>query len=89
MKGLVELNSRVKKIKSLLNIGKSDFRIVRIWGMGGIDKTTIADALFKQVFKEFEGKFFMENVKEKSEKIGFKSLQKKIISYLLEQSLEV
>ncbi|KAJ4723729.1 Disease resistance protein (TIR-NBS-LRR class) family [Melia azedarach] len=86
-KGLIGIGSRINEVKSLLDIGKSDFRIVGIWGMGGIGKTTIAEALFNQISEEFESKFFMANVRENSKKVGLKSLQKEILSYLLEENL--
>lgn len=68
--GLVGLNSRIEKIKSLLCIGRPDFRIVGIWGMGGTGKTTLAGAIFNLIYKEFEGNCFLGNVREESEKGG-------------------
>ena len=67
--GLVGINSRIEKVKSLLCSDMLDLRVVGIWGMGGIGKTTIAGAVFDQIYHQFEGYCFVENVRE-SEKFG-------------------
>ncbi|KAJ4723420.1 Disease resistance protein (TIR-NBS-LRR class) family [Melia azedarach] len=87
-KGLVGINSRIEKVKSLLCIGLQDFRIVGIWGPGGIGKTTLAEAIFRQVSSEFDGKCFMANVREKSEQGGgLEQLQKEVLLYLMGENL--
>ncbi|XP_031262344.1 toll/interleukin-1 receptor-like protein [Pistacia vera] len=56
--GLVGMDSHIKQIKSLL----SECQIVGIWGMGGIGKTTIAEASYNQISRQFEGHCFIANV---------------------------
>ena len=63
----VGINSRVKAIKSLLDIESDDVRMVGIYGLGGIGKTTIAKALYNRIFNHFEVRIFLENVREMSE----------------------
>ncbi|KAH9783050.1 Disease resistance-like protein DSC1 [Citrus sinensis] len=88
-KGLVGLSSRIECIKSLLCTGLPDVRIVGIWGMGGIGKTTIVKALFNQISNEFEGKCFIENVREEIENgVGLVHLHKQVVSLLLGERLE-
>ncbi|KAJ4723744.1 Disease resistance protein (TIR-NBS-LRR class) family [Melia azedarach] len=87
---LVGIKWRIEEVKSLLCMGLSDFRIIGIWGMGGIGKTTIAEALFEQISKEFEGTCFMANVREESEKgVGILNLQKQVLSQLLQEKIEI
>ncbi|XP_024043074.1 disease resistance-like protein DSC1 [Citrus clementina] len=89
-KGLVGLNSRIECIKSLLCVGFPDVRIVGIWGMGGIGKTTLAKALFNQVSNEFEGNCFIENVREEIENgVGLVHLHKQVVSLLLGERIEM
>lgn len=65
-KDFIGINSRIEQLKSLLHIRLQEFRMmVGIWGMGGIVKTTLAEAIFKQVSHYFEGKCFIGNVREK------------------------
>ncbi|KAL5776168.1 hypothetical protein ACOSP7_009094 [Xanthoceras sorbifolium] len=86
-KGLIGINLRVERVKSLLCIGKSNFEIVGIWGMGGIGKTTIADAVFNQICSEFDCRHFIANVREESKRPnGLHRLQKKVLSKILEEN---
>jgi predicted AAA+ superfamily ATPase len=62
----VGINSRVEAIKLLLDIESNDVRMVGIYGLGGVGKTTIAKAIYNEIFYHFEGRSFLENVREKS-----------------------
>ena len=62
--GLVGMESRVKKMDDLLCIGSPDVRMVGIWGMPGIGKTTIAKAIYDRIYALFEGCCFLPNVRE-------------------------
>ncbi|KAB2627208.1 TMV resistance protein N-like [Pyrus ussuriensis x Pyrus communis] len=61
--GLVGMDSRLKKMDSLLCPEVDNVGCVGIWGMGGIGKTTIARAVYDKINHHFEGRCFLENVK--------------------------
>ncbi|KAM5574862.1 hypothetical protein ABKV19_014021 [Rosa sericea] len=80
----VGINSRVKDMCSYLAVGSTDVRIVGIWGMGGIGKTTIAKAIYNKFSDSFEGKSFLANLRESSKQPnGLEALQEKLLSDIL------
>ncbi|PON38145.1 TIR-NBS-LRR-like protein [Trema orientale] len=56
--GLVGMDKRFEKMESFLCVGSPDVRIVGIWGMGGIGKTTLAETIYKRFYSHFEGCLF-------------------------------
>ncbi|KAL2339968.1 hypothetical protein Fmac_007908 [Flemingia macrophylla] len=86
-KRLVGIEENYEQIESLLNIGSSEVRTLGIWGMGGIGKTTLATALYDKLSYEFEGRCFLTNVSEKSDKLGI--LRDELLSKLLENKNHV
>ncbi|CAL5341603.1 unnamed protein product [Camellia sinensis] len=87
---LVGMHSRMEEMIELLGLGMDDARVVRIWGMGRIGKTTLASAIYAHISCQLEGCSFIENVREVSEKAGLKTLQEQLISeILMEKDLRV
>ncbi|KAK2644009.1 hypothetical protein Ddye_019204 [Dipteronia dyeriana] len=72
--GLVGITSRIERVETLLCIGMEDFRIIGIWGMGGIGKSTIAKAIFHRIAWQFESVCFLTDVKNEAKK-GLQHLQ--------------
>eukprot|EP00257_Ricinus_communis_P017873 XP_015576422.1 disease resistance-like protein DSC1 [Ricinus communis] len=76
----VGIDSRIERVESLLCLGSSDVSIVGIWGMAGIGKTTIAEAVFKRNVASFDTCYFFANVREESEKHGSLHLRTQLLS---------
>ncbi|XWS30853.1 hypothetical protein CRYUN_Cryun23aG0026900 [Craigia yunnanensis] len=86
IKGLVGINDQKEQIKSLLRIGEKGIRAIGIWGMGGIGKTTLAEAVYNEVSSQFESHCFLSNVREESiNGGGIPSLRRTLFSKILKE----
>ncbi|KAM5548957.1 disease resistance protein RUN1-like [Rosa sericea] len=68
----VGIESRVEDVLKLLDVQESNVRMVGIWGIGGIGKTTIAKAVYNLIAHKFECSCFLTNVRERS--LSYKGL---------------
>ncbi|KAJ0954900.1 putative TIR domain, P-loop containing nucleoside triphosphate hydrolase [Helianthus annuus] len=80
---LVGMEQRMQALDPYLEIGLNDVRMVGIKGMGGTGKTTLARAIFDKLFANFEGRSFVENVRETTTQSGLRKLQKQVLRDVL------
>ncbi|XP_060671070.1 disease resistance protein RPV1 [Ziziphus jujuba] len=73
------------ELSTLIDLGKNDVRIIGIYGIGGIGKTTIAKAVFNKFTNEFEGSCFLADVRDMSkQQFGLVQLQEMLLFDILE-----
>ncbi|TQD82426.1 hypothetical protein C1H46_032020 [Malus baccata] len=82
----VGIDSRIQDIITYLSSGGSnDVRMVGIWGMGGVGKTTVAKAIYNQIHPMFQFKSFLADVRDATSKHDLVDLQKKLIYDILKK----
>ncbi|KAK7274363.1 hypothetical protein RIF29_15448 [Crotalaria pallida] len=79
---LVGIDSRMKKMNSLIGMGLNEVRFIGIWGMGGIGKTTAARLLYEAIKEQFKVSCFLENIREVSKTNGLVHIQRELLSHL-------
>lgn len=86
---LVGIDDHVEEVMTLLDVDKNDVRVLGIWGMGGIGKTTIAKFIYNQLSKNFEYCSFISDIRRTSQdQKGMESLQRQLVSDILQRKYE-
>ncbi|KAF3447679.1 hypothetical protein FNV43_RR08382 [Rhamnella rubrinervis] len=91
--GLFGMPSRLRKLNSYVHhsLDTNDVCFIGIHGMGGIGKSTFAEAYHMKTSHKFDGSCFLANIREVCEKQanGLVSLQKKLLKVILGEELQV
>ena len=83
-KNLIGIESTMTKfIPSYLGF-ENNVRMIGIYGMGGLGKTTLARVVYDEFHSHFEGSSFIANVREDSKKHGLPHLQQQLLADILE-----
>ncbi|KAH0775538.1 hypothetical protein KY290_006949 [Solanum tuberosum] len=85
LQDVVGINDHLEELKSQLQIETNDVRIIGIWGIGGVGKTTIAKAIFDTLSYQFKVACFLADIKENARKNQLHSLQNILLSELLRE----
>ncbi|XP_010472818.1 PREDICTED: protein SUPPRESSOR OF npr1-1, CONSTITUTIVE 1-like isoform X1 [Camelina sativa] len=85
--GLIGMSSHQNNIESFLSIMDSgDVRMIGVWGMGGVGKTTIVKYVFEGLSSQFDARCLLENVKGDFKQYGQSHLRKKLLSEIFPKS---
>ncbi|XVE84952.1 hypothetical protein DITRI_Ditri17bG0053000 [Diplodiscus trichospermus] len=86
----VGLDTRVTELINLLDVKSNGIKVLGLYGMGGIGKTTLAKAIYNKILGYFELRSFISDVRELSrQEDGLVSLQNKLIGDLSNSSADV
>lgn len=80
---LAGLDQRLKELKEKLDLSRKETRIVGVYGMPGIGKTTLVKKLYDDWKPEFQRHVHMVNIRQKSNEYGTHSLQRMLLKEVL------
>ncbi|KAG5071136.1 hypothetical protein JHK86_006347 [Glycine max] len=89
LKGLIGIDRSIQYLESMLQHESSNVRVIGIWGMGGIGKTTIAQEILNKLCSGYDGYCFFVNVKEEIRRHGIITLKEIFFSTLLQENVKM
>lgn len=85
----IGIDSRLMEIENLIRKQPLGVRSIGIWGMAGIGKTTIAEAVFSQMKRYYKSPCFIRNFEKQFQKKGLYQLREKQLPRKLKDKLDI
>ncbi|KAK7395688.1 hypothetical protein VNO78_16253 [Psophocarpus tetragonolobus] len=85
--GIIGIENHIAQIQSLLQLESPAIRIIGIWGMGGIGKTTISSQIYKKLTVLFDSSSLVLNGQIEIKRHGIKYVRREYLSELLGENI--
>ncbi|XP_039164142.1 disease resistance protein RPV1-like [Eucalyptus grandis] len=77
---LVGMDESANEVVDLLNVEYKDVRLIGMWGMGGIGKTTLGKVVYNKLSTNFDSCSFISDIREASQGSSLLNVQRRLLS---------